>query len=299
MNQIRAEQIKTNQKVDDVNKRVDDLYYNEDEYEEEHDNDDYQSDNEQAHVDDHDEQNDPVAKKQRVEETRFSSLKKFRSGEKCDTPIDASLAENVTEIFRKGISEERYKDLLKSDKTSRPENCEGLTTVQTNQMIWNCLFPLTKTNDTKMKHLQTILVKGATVLTKVVNELDKINQKLGNEALDACCDDAMDALALFGQANYKLCLTRREFMKRDADDRYVHLFTESTPIDKYLFGGDVSKTLTEIGICNRISRKIERGTGRSNYRGWSRRGRGSYRGRGPRGTRGRPTGGRVPEKSDE
>ena len=138
-----------------------------------------------------------LPKKQKTEtETRFSSLKKFRTGEKCDAPIDTNLAENVTAIFRKGISDERYKDLLKSDKTSRPENCDGLTTVQTNQMIWNCLFPQTKTNDTKMKHLQTILVKGATVLTKVVNELDKINQKLGNEAIDTCCDDAMDALAL-------------------------------------------------------------------------------------------------------
>ena len=90
-------------------------------------------------------------------------------------------------------------------------------------------------------------------------------------------------------------------MKRDADDRYVHLFTESTPIDNYLFGGDVSKTLTEIGICNRISKKIEKvgGRGNSGYRGWFRRGRGSYRGRGPRGTRGRPTGGRLPEKSDD
>lgn len=76
-------------------------------------------------------------------------------------------------------------------------------------------------------------------------------------------------------------------MKRDADEKYAPLFTESTPIDKLLFGGDVSKTLTDIGICNRISRKIKRGGGFGFGRGYPRgrggRGTGRYpRGRGAR-----------------
>lgn len=87
-------------------------------------------------------------------------MKRCQTGKKCDISIDSNLDENVTVIFRKGMSNDCYKELLKSDKTSRPENCDGLVTVQTNQMIWNCLFPTTKTNNTKMKTLQTISVKG-------------------------------------------------------------------------------------------------------------------------------------------
>ena len=136
-------------------------------------------------------------------------------------------------------------------------------------------------------------------MTKVPNSLDKTSQKSDNEEFhSSCCDDAMDALALLGHANHKLCQTRRELMKRDADERYVHLFTESTPIDKFLFGGDVSKTLTDIGICNRISKKIERGgtKGGFNYRGGSRTGCGSARGRGSRGSFSR---GRSGGRSDQ
>ena len=60
LKQIRAEQIKTNQKVDDVSKRVDGLYCEGDDGEYEEEYDDYQSDND-LHVDD--EQNDTPAKK--------------------------------------------------------------------------------------------------------------------------------------------------------------------------------------------------------------------------------------------
>ena len=78
-------------------------------------------------------QHDTGAKKQKLDETRFSSLNKFRTGDKFDTKIDAidaNLGENVTEIFRKGISDERYEELLKNHKISRHENCEGLNTEQ-------------------------------------------------------------------------------------------------------------------------------------------------------------------------
>jgi hypothetical protein len=57
--------------------------------------------------------------------------KKFRLGENCDSPINEQLATNVTDIFRNGISQECYRDLFKDEKLTRPQNCEGLVTVQT------------------------------------------------------------------------------------------------------------------------------------------------------------------------
>ena len=154
---------------------------------------------------------------------------------------------------------------IKQDKMSRPENCEGLITVQTNQMIWDVLYPLTKTNDTKMKNLQTIIIKSATLVTKVIDKLDTLCEKSEIEGLSDVVDDAMDCLALMGHVNHKLCLTRREYMTPDANEKYSYLFNEYTHIDKMLFGGDVSKRLTDIGICNRISRKIQRGGIRSGF----------------------------------
>jgi hypothetical protein len=66
--------------------------------------------------------------------------KKFRLGENCDSPINEQLATNVTDIFRNGISQERYRDLFKDEKLTRPQNCEGLVTVQTDQMVWDILY---------------------------------------------------------------------------------------------------------------------------------------------------------------
>ena len=292
LKQIMNEQNKTNAQVKIMNKRIDDLYEEPEGYDQDDlDYDEYEEVDEvhdNADNEDQVEQEGPSAsKKQKIDDTRFSSLnKRFRSGEKCDLPVNDNLAQTVTDIFRNGISEERYREMLKDEKMARPENCEGLVTVHTNQVIWDGLNPVTRTNDNKLKNLQTIIVKGSSVLTKVINKLDNICEKNNVEGLSQTIDDAMDALAFFGHANHELCLTRRELMKPDADEQYAHLFNKSVSFDKMLFGQDVSKTVTDINLCNRITRKIKRG----GYRPWW-RSRGRGRGRGGRGTgRGRSSG---------
>ncbi|VDI46090.1 Hypothetical predicted protein [Mytilus galloprovincialis] len=117
--------------------------------------------------------NEPPCKKQKTlsnsEESRFSSMnKRFRSGERCGDKLDEHLADNITDIFRNGISEEKYRELMKDEKSNRPENCEGLVPVQTDQLVWDLLWPRTRTNDNRMRQCQTTVVRGATYLSKVV-----------------------------------------------------------------------------------------------------------------------------------
>ncbi|KAH3876592.1 hypothetical protein DPMN_000439 [Dreissena polymorpha] len=82
----------------------------------------------------------------------FSSMaKRFKTVETCDTPIDSVLAENITELFRKGIDEERYNDLIKEENNVRPENCEGMCVVQTNQSVWDIIGPVARINDKKCR----------------------------------------------------------------------------------------------------------------------------------------------------
>lgn len=300
LKQIMSEQSKTNSQVKVLNQRIDDLYDEAEGFDQDDNYDDYDEVDEvhdDVTNDDNDNNEGPsTSKKQKLDDTRFSSLnKRFRSGEKCDLPVNDNLAGTVTDIFRNGISEERYRELSKDEKMARPENCEGLITVHTNQVIWDGLWPVTRTNDNKLKNLQTIIVKGSSVLTKVINKLDNICEKNNVEGLSEIIDDAMDALAFFGHANHELCLTRREFMKPDADEQYAHLFNKSVAFDKMLFGQDVSKTVTDINLCNKITRKIKRGG--PTFKPWWWRSRGRGRGRGGRGTgRGRPGSGRGSTK---
>ena len=185
LSQIRSEQNKTNARVDVMNKRIDSLYDYDDEYDfDENQNvvdqyDEFEACDEVQVVDSGDKNDggEPPSKKHKSdgaeETTRFANMsKKFRSGEKCDSPINEHLAKNITDIFRNGISQERYRNLLKDDKLNRPENCEGLVTVQTDQMVWDILYGETKTNDSKMKNIQTVVVKSATVMSKVIDKLD-------------------------------------------------------------------------------------------------------------------------------
>jgi hypothetical protein len=207
--------------------------------------------------------------------------KKFRLGENCDSPINEQLATNVTDIFRNGISQECYRDLFKDEKLTRPQNCEGLVTVQTDQMVWDILYAETKTNDNKMKNIQTAIIKSATVLSKVIDKLDKVLENDANDELNKLFDDSMDSLALMGHANRLLCLMRRDLMKNDIKEDYGHLLNPTVSYDKFLFGGEVPKTVDDIGKCSRISSKIR---GRGSFRGrrsWLRfRGRGHGRGQG-------------------
>jgi hypothetical protein len=62
--------------------------------------------------------------------------KRFKSREVCDVKIDETLAtNNITDLFRNGMNEDQYSDLIKDENNARPENCKGLKVVTTNQHV--------------------------------------------------------------------------------------------------------------------------------------------------------------------
>lgn len=225
-----------------------------------------------------------TSQKRSLEESssRFASMsKKFKSHEICGDNIDSALAESVTEFFVNGIDEERYVELVKDEKTPRPSNCDGLVTVKTNQLIWDALGSNARTNDKKLQNIETAIVKAATILVKTVNKMATFEEK--DEKIGECIDECSDVMALLGHANKQINWTRRDLLKPEIKDEYVHLCNHTRPFTKELFGDDVSKSAKEIEECAKISSKINRnvrGRGRPyprpmRYRG---RGRGMRRG---------------------
>ena len=53
---------------------------------------------------------------------------------------------------------------------SRPENCEALCVVKTNQLVWDNLSPETRSSDKKLHNVEYSIVKRA-IIAKVVNRL--------------------------------------------------------------------------------------------------------------------------------
>ena len=85
-------------------------------------------------------------------EDRFSGLaKRFKSVENCGNATDESLATNLTDLFRKGMDEGQYEQLVKDEATLRPSNCAGLQTVKMNRPIWDIISRNTQTVDSKLQ----------------------------------------------------------------------------------------------------------------------------------------------------
>jgi hypothetical protein len=171
------------------------------------------------------------------------------------------------------MEKEQYNDLVKDEKTPRPENsCEGLKIVKTNQLVWDIIPTFSLTCDKKMQNIEKTLVKAATILTKVVDKMAKLDTDENSEVLDNC----NDTIALLGYANRQINLARRDFMKPDLDTNYVHLCAQSVPYTSYLFGDDVSKAAKDIEDTRKIGSRLGGYRGRPFYRGG--RGRGFRRG---------------------
>lgn len=213
--------------------------------------------------------------------SRFKNMsKRFKSREVCDVKIDETLATNITDLFRNGMNEDQYSDMIKDENNARPENCEGLKIVKTNQLVWDIISQEAKTIDRKMQNIETSVIKGSIILAKVVNKLADVENELDDTQktkLGKIIDECNDSLALFGHANKQVNMTRRELIKPELRYEYLHLCAQTVPYTSWLFGDDISKTAKEIEDCSKIGHKLNRG---GSFRG---RMRGRFRGRRPRG----------------
>jgi hypothetical protein len=195
---------------------------------------------------------------------------KLKIKEVCDTSVNSELASCVNDWFRQGIEDDRYTELTKDSVNARPDNCEGLVTVKTNQLVWGFWQPNTRTVDKKLQNVETSVVKTATILVKVCDKIGKLDDPCVFDMIDR----SMEALALLGQSNYQINMLRRELMKTNMKGEYSHLCSHNVKYTSYLFGDDVPKTVKEIGDCSRISNKLSSfATQQRSDRGFSNRNR--------------------------
>ena len=95
--------------------------------------------------------------------------------ETVDNEVDSDLANLVNNVFREGISDDKFALLVK--ETSHPENCTALTKTRVNSLVWNLLSPHMQTVDAKMQTIQECIIKAASIVTKVKTDcqLMKLN----------------------------------------------------------------------------------------------------------------------------
>ena len=286
LQQIRSEQKESNHRLDEFNKRLEQMelydyadcnedntaYYHYDETESECR--DGSSDGQKRKADETD-----------LNDSRFASMaKRFKTVELCDKDIEPVLADNINELFLKGMDEDQYTEIIRDETLPRPANCEGLVTVKLNQLIWDIVSPTARSRDKELQNIETSCVKSACILAKTVDKLARIDAN----ALESPIEGINDAIALLGHTNKQINMLRRDLLKPELRNEYNHLCTHSLPYTNQLFGDDVSKTAKEIEECSKMGYKLQYGSGRGAYgffrpRGGRGRGRGltrGFRGRG-------------------
>ena len=131
-----------------------------------------------------------------------NAAQNFRLKEKVDSEVNSDLADMVNSLFREGISDEKYSDLMKN--TLRPENCTSLTRTKVNQLIWTWLSPQTKFLDVVLQQHQFTVIKAAMNLVKLLDKLDHLKSSgyvpdSTIEFLESCIDLGLGSLALLAQ----------------------------------------------------------------------------------------------------
>ena len=171
------------------------------------------------------------------------------------------MASNITDLFSNGMDDAQYSEIIKDEVNPRPDNCDGLLVVKTNQLIWELISPFAQTCDKKMQAIEKSVVKAAVLLCKTVNNLAKTEKEKNTDEFDNVIDECNDVLALLGHTNRQINLARRDFIRSELNSEYTHLCAHTQPYTTFLFGDDVSKAAKDIEDCSKIANRIHYGRG--------------------------------------
>ena len=189
--------------------------------------------------------------------------------------IDNNVADMVNHVFESGMRDDEYKEIMEADVVKRPSNCPALAPVECNTQVWDALKPDARKADFRMKEVSKDIVKAATIITKSLTVMDKVTQE-GSPEVAKEIHMLNGALALLGHANHRNNLTRRFIIKREINQKYVHLCADKAPMTRFLFGDDVSQSAKAIEELERLKTKFTAKKQLPTWRFGAGRGRGYF-----------------------
>ena len=200
---------------------------------------------------------EPARKKQKTDNSMVLSKdnsailsqleKEFNVSEQDGAEINENLAVIVQKLLKEKPEEDKLNEIKK--RYLRPKNCKTLAETRVNLAIWNNLSERARTSDIKLQKVQKSLVKGATAVVQVVNDL-----------INTPDMPPKDQIVNMANANIELNVRRREALKPELHSSYRYLCAPSNPITTELFGDDLPKAVKDITDTNRITSKLNRET---------------------------------------
>ena len=112
--------------------------------------------------------------------------------------------------------------------------------------------------DLAFQRVQEPLIHGLSSLSILADRLFKDIQSAQTVDARETLTHVMDSIALFGHANWKLNMKRREIIKPDLNPPYTRLCKEEIKPTTKLFGDDLSKHLKEMSEVKRASKRCKK-----------------------------------------
>ena len=113
-----------------------------------------------------------------------------------------------------------------------------------------------KSIDLAFQKVQEPLVEGLSALALLSDRLVKDVQSSKTTNRREVLNQVMDAIAILGNANWRLNMKRREIVKPELNPPYTRLCKEKIKPSQKLFGDDLSKHLKEMTDAKRRCKKV-------------------------------------------
>ena len=160
-------------------------------------------------------------------ETAQTFLQSLQNKASNKQKTGSKINETLATLMRQKPDEECEKNTF--NHILRPENCDGLSRITVNQVIWDRISAEARTNDVKMQRVQTALVKGTTNVALIADLLLKHSNEIPQELGEQIWKLSEDSLVCLGAANWELVQRRREALKPQISRHYSHLCAQKTP----------------------------------------------------------------------
>ena len=144
-----------------------------------------------------------------------------------------------------------------------PQNCDFLSSLRVNDMIWQKCSPRTQSFDAKCQIVQNCIANSGNNLIQMLDRLGKMVK--GNKELGEILQIGTQSVAFLGHGFRELALRRRELIKPDLNPNFTQLCHPSVQFTDQLFGDEVDKQLQTIQSTNKLQWQVGRGRG-SNFR---------------------------------
>ena len=178
----------------------------------------------------------------------------FNDDECLGPKVSDALAKRINEAFSKKTIESKFKAL--AEKYCSPENCNLLTVSRVNTGNWNDLPRASRKLDGGLQEAQKSAVHAAQAITLAVESLIRCKREKAELDQKLLLDYLCDSLSFISNASFQVSLKHRELLKPDLSRSFRSLCSSSTPLSRFLFGDELSKSVKDITRANKIMAKV-------------------------------------------